>query len=222
MLAGEAIIATWNGITPEGRAEFYNWHINEHISERVGIPGFRRGRRYIALSRETQPEFFTLYETDTMQVLQGVDYANRLNAPTAGTRSATSQFRDTSRALARVVTSVGPGIGGTLMTIRFDSEARSIPALSELLRRTASMPRICGAHLGVANAEASNTRTVETAGRTDIQAPAAWFMLIEATDAEAFQLALPDDALSAAGARGPIQRGLYRLEYIRTKTAWAP
>jgi len=45
------------------------WHIKEHIPERVGIPGFRRGRRYVALTPETHPEFFTLYETDTMQVL---------------------------------------------------------------------------------------------------------------------------------------------------------
>ena len=44
MLAGEAVIATWNGITPEGRDEFYAWHIQEHIPERVGFPGFRRGR----------------------------------------------------------------------------------------------------------------------------------------------------------------------------------
>jgi hypothetical protein len=73
MLAGEAVIATWNGIAPEGRDEFYAWHIQEHIPERVGIPGFRRGRRYVAVTPDTRPEFFTLYETDTMQVLQGVD-----------------------------------------------------------------------------------------------------------------------------------------------------
>ena len=39
MLAGEAVVATWNGITPEGRDEFYAWHMQEHIPERVGIPG---------------------------------------------------------------------------------------------------------------------------------------------------------------------------------------
>ena len=120
MLAGEAVIATWNGIAPEGRAEFYDWHIKEHIPERVGIPGFRRGRRYVALTPETHPEFFTLYETDTMQVLQGMDYANRLNAPTPWTRSATAHFRDTARALARVLVSEGPGMGGVLLTVRFE------------------------------------------------------------------------------------------------------
>src|SRR6201999_3863034 len=48
MLAGEAVVAIWNGIAPEARDAFHDWHINEHMPERVGIPGFRRGRRYIA------------------------------------------------------------------------------------------------------------------------------------------------------------------------------
>ena len=47
-LAGQAVVAIWNGIAPEGRTEFYEWHNREHMPERVGIPGFRRGRRYIA------------------------------------------------------------------------------------------------------------------------------------------------------------------------------
>ena len=82
MLAGEAVVAIWNGIAPEARARFYDWHVNEHMPERVGIPGFRRGRRFIAVDAATHPEFFTLYEADTIEVLKGQDYANRLNDPT--------------------------------------------------------------------------------------------------------------------------------------------
>jgi hypothetical protein len=50
-LAGEGAICIWNDILPEHRAEFYAWHNEEHMPERVGIPGFRRGRRYIARRR---------------------------------------------------------------------------------------------------------------------------------------------------------------------------
>ncbi|MEO9191438.1 MAG: hypothetical protein ABI224_15775, partial [Acetobacteraceae bacterium] len=117
MLAGEAVVAIWNDITDEGRAAFYEWHLHEHMPERVGIPGFRRGRRYMAASPETRPEFFTLYEADTMQVLQGVDYANRLNAPTPWTKAVTAHFRATARALARVLATAGPGGGGAVLTI---------------------------------------------------------------------------------------------------------
>src|SRR5215470_5785138 len=75
-LAGQAVVAIWNGIAPEGRTEFYEWHNREHMPERVGIPGFRRGRRYIA--KYGTPEFFTLYEAESPEVLVGQDYLNRL------------------------------------------------------------------------------------------------------------------------------------------------
>jgi hypothetical protein len=166
MLAGEAVVAIWNGIAPEMRAEFYDWHQNEHMPERVGIPGFRRGRRYIAMDAATHPEFFTLYEVDALPVLQGSDYANRLNAPTPWTRKVTAQFRDTARGLARVLESVGPGAGGMILTLRFDADAAAADALRAAVRDTARSPRVTGAHLCVTDDAASGVRTTETKGRT--------------------------------------------------------
>jgi hypothetical protein len=222
MLAGEAVVAIWNGIAPEAREQFYDWHTNEHMPERVGIAGFSRGRRYIAADAATAPEFFTLYETDTMQVLQGSDYANRLNNPTPGTRATTAHFLDTARALSRVVISHGPGMGGVLLTIRFDCDAQHMLALQALVRAAGQAARVTGAHLCVGDAVASAVRTAETRDRTDIQAPPNLFVMVEATDAEALTDILLERALTSAGARGPYLRGVYRLEYVRTKTGFAP
>ena len=216
MLAGEAVVAIWNGIVPERRDEFYAWHLHEHMPERVGIPGFRRGRRYMAVDAATHPEFFTLYEVDTFQVLQGQDYANRLNAPTPWTTATTRFFRDTARALSRVLESSGPGMGAALLTLRFDITEPA--ALRDLLRRIATAPRICGAHLCAVDAEASGVQTVESRARTDLQAPPSWFAMIEATDPAALAV-LDNDAMAQAGA-SRISRGVYALEYVRDKTSW--
>ena len=221
MLVGEAVVAIWNGIAPEARAQFYDWHTNEHMPERVGIPGFRRGRRYIAADADTAPEFFTLYEADTMQVLQGSDYANRLNDPTPGSRATTAQFRDTARALSRVIVSHGPGLGGVLLTIRFDCDEQHLPALRAMVRATAQAVRVVGAHLCMGDADASAVRTAETRDRTDIQVPPNLFIMVEATDTEALTDILQERAMAGAGARGPFVRGVYRLEYLRNKTGFA-
>lgn len=221
MLAGEAVVAIWNGIAPEARAQFYDWHTNEHMPERVGIPGFRRGRRYIAADTDTAPEFFTLYEVDTMQVLQGSDYANRLNDPTRGTLATTAQFRDTARALSRVIVSHGPGVGGVLLTIRFDCDEQHLPALRAMVRAAAQATRVTGAHLCMGDADASAIRTAETRDRTDIRESPNLFIMVEATDAEALADILQERAMAGAGARGPFVRGLYRLEYVRNKTGFA-
>ena len=222
MLAGEAVVAIWNDIAPEARTQFYDWHINEHMPERVGIPGFRRGRRAIALDAETQPEFFTLYEADRFEVLTGADYAARLNDPTPATRAVTAQFRATTRALARVVESLGPGPGGILLTLRFEAEAMLAPELSAITRSCAGVPRVTGAHLCRTERDASALGTAETSARSDIEAPPAWFLLIEAADPLALDLAAVQQGVRAAGAHGPFVGGRYRLEYLRAKTAVTP
>ncbi|MEO8714824.1 MAG: hypothetical protein ABI369_07415 [Acetobacteraceae bacterium] len=220
MLAGEAVVAIWNGVADDARADFHAWHCHEHMPERVGIPGFRRGRRFVAATDDTHPEFFTLYEADTMQVLQGADYTNRLNAPTPSTRKVTAQFRDTARALARVLLTVGPGCGGAMLTIGFDADAEAEAALADAVRRAAGAPRVTGAHLCRADDAASSVKTAESRARTDIGAPPSWFVMVEATDAPALSKILPDQELRAAG--GTVhRRGVYRLEYERLKTAFA-
>ena len=73
------VVAICHALLPEARDNFYEWHNREHMPERVGIPGFRRGRRYVG--QRGTPEFFNLYEADRPEVLAGQDYLNRLNPP---------------------------------------------------------------------------------------------------------------------------------------------
>lgn len=215
MLAGQAVVAIWNDITDEGRAEFYAWHLHEHMPERAAIPGFLRGRRYIATDLATRPEFFTLYEAQTMGVLGGTDYLARLNAPTPWTRRATAAFRNTFRSLAHVLETTGPGSGGCLLTIRFDADPTRTDRVGALIRPAADAPRVTGAHLCRADPAASGTGTAESEGRKDLQAPPSWFILAEATDTAALDPLFPEEALRDAGAAGTLDRGIYRLEYQR-------
>ncbi len=74
-LFGKAVVAIWNDITAEGRANFIEWHNREHIPERVAIHGTHRGRRYLA--EAGAPEYFTLYEAHDTGVLVGDAYLER-------------------------------------------------------------------------------------------------------------------------------------------------
>jgi hypothetical protein len=223
-LAGEGAICIWNDIAGERRAEFYDWHINEHMPERVGIPGFIRGRRYVALNGATTPEFFTLYETVTFEVTVGQDYLNRLNAPTPWTKAVTADFRNTARALTRVRVSTGKGPGGLIATLRFESQdagpqltgRATLSAISAL----ADLPQITGAHLCLTDAAASAVRTEESRRRTDIQAAPDGVLLIEGCNEAPLRTAAAagQRPLEAAGATS-IVLGLYRLEHMRLKTA---
>jgi len=71
-LHGTGVVAIWHDLVPAAKSDFYEWHNREHMPERLAIPGFKRGRRYIAV-RGT-PEYFNLYEADNPAVLCGEDY----------------------------------------------------------------------------------------------------------------------------------------------------
>ncbi len=227
-LAGEAFVAIWHDIAPEGCDEFYEWHHREHMPERLGIPGFRRGRRYLREAGEGQA-YFNLYEVDRFELLVGQDYLGRLNAPTPWTRRAVRHFRDVTRGLCRVAGSEGIGQGGTMATLRLAPAAARDGELRAYLLRDAS-PRmleavgVLGVHLGVTDDGGSRIDTTEKQARgaaTDIPP---WVLLVEGISARHVAAAigpLADATLLARGAAAPALRGIYRLEATRLKTAWA-
>jgi hypothetical protein len=227
-LAGEAFVAIWHDIAPEGLANFYEWHQREHMPERVGIPGFRRGRRYVRVDGGS-PRWFNLYEVDRFEVLVGADYLGRLNAPTPWTKDAVVHFRDVTRGLARVRASLGHGQGGAIGTWRFDAAPGREAGLERHLARAAlpeivARARVLGAHLGVTDEAGSRIETAEKKVRAAPTDVPGWIVLVEAADPEAIAAAtrdlLSDDALAAAGAAGPARHALHRLESTRLKTAW--
>ena len=77
-LAGQGVLAIWNGIEDEAEADFVAWHVREHIPERVAVPGFLRGRRYVA--EVGAPKYFNFYETESPEALISPAYLQRLKA----------------------------------------------------------------------------------------------------------------------------------------------
>ena len=228
-LAGEGAVAIWHDIAPEGRAEFYAWHGEEHMPERVGIPGFLRGRRYVAIDADL--EFFNLYEAQSVEVLKGQDYAARVNAPTPWTFSAVKHFRSVARAICRVSHTSGPAQGGLIATLRYDvpdniASAHKAALLRGLVPDLLATRGVAGVHLLTADAQASGIATAEQKARGVDNAVLRWVLLVEGWGDEAEFVALARDqlaaeALQALGGEGPFSLGLYRHQITRTKTAWS-
>lgn len=63
-----------------------DWWTNEHLAERLQLPGFQRARRYRALVRKAdEVEYLALYETANFKHLASPEYLHRLNHPTERT-----------------------------------------------------------------------------------------------------------------------------------------
>ncbi|RDJ21265.1 hypothetical protein DWF00_13155 [Bosea caraganae] len=228
-LAGEGAVAIWHDIAPEGRGEFYAWHGQEHMPERVGIPGFLRGRRYVAI--EASLEFFNLYEALSVETLKGQDYTARVNAPTPWTLSTVKHFRSVARSICRVAHTAGPSQGGLIATLRYDvADEKAAEHRAKLLRQTIpdllAKPGIAGVHLLTADAEASGVATAEQKARGVANTVPRWVLLLEGWGDEVDFIALAKAELAAGklealGAEGPFDLGLYRHQVTRTKTPWS-
>ena len=214
-LLGTGVVAIWNGIDPEAVDDFVEWHIREHIPERVGLPGWLRGRRYVAV--EAEPAFFNFCETDTPAALTSPVYLARLNDPTPWTRKVVAHFRDTSRTVCEVVSSLGGGEGGsskpsvsTWPTVRPPAQARMRCGPSR--RHPASWPfTYCAGGRRKAALAAPRRRSARSRTRWSTR-----ILLIEAVGAGALRTAGAGTASTAAlerhGVASGCRRGIYRLQ----------
>lgn len=215
-LAGKGVLAIWNGIAPEAEADFVAWHVGEHIPERVAVPGFLRGRRYVG--EKSFPKYFNFYETETVGTLKSPAYLERLNAPSDWTRSVVRHFRDTIRTPCTVAISKGLGDGGWMGTIRLsgdppDAERVRLRLIDPLLGEAG----VVAVHL-LAGVSDTGNATAEKALRSQPDGHAAWILMIEAVSADAVARAFAgpasDAALDGLGfATKSGDRGQYRLEY---------
>jgi hypothetical protein len=187
---------------------------------RVAIPGFLRGRRYIAA--QASRDFLVCYEVEDVNVLKSSAYLDKANAPSELTQRTTPFVQNSSRALARVKHTLGIGTGGCALTLRFDAkpgeEARLERHLvSEALPPLGEIPEITGAHFCVADMEASTIVPVERQGRPTTVPR--WIVIVEGLTLEAVNAACDAhlSALARHGCGGSIERDTYTLQIMVTK-----
>ena len=221
MLAGQAVMINWSDVAVEHRHAYYEWHSREHMVGRVAIPGFKRGRRYLAAAASR--DFLVCYEVENIDVLTSQAYLDKANAPSALTQRTTPVVRNSTRGLARVRQTLGIGTGGFALTLRFDplvgreSDLERF-LMSEALPRLVEIAEITGAHFCVADRQASTIVPVERQGRPTTVPN--WIVMIEGVSLAALNSAC-DAYLSAAvlhrqGCGVSIERDTYSLQIVVT------
>lgn len=169
-LLGSAAMLLSFDVAPEAIDEHDRWHTHEHLPERLSIPGFLRGTRWVATAGA--PRYMVLYEVQDLQTLASEAYLARLNNPTPWTQRIMPFYRGMSRGLCSVLGSFGYGQGGTAALIRFSSEEASAESLrrwllEEVLPAVPQTPGLGSAHLlqGAQAAAMTNEQRIRGADR---------------------------------------------------------
>jgi hypothetical protein len=227
-LRGEAVLAVWCDIDPEHDAEFNDWYTHQHLPERVGIPGFLRGRRWSVPERaeyQKGHQYFTLYEIETLQTLVSGPYMARLNAPTEWTKRTVPWFRNSNRTACKITATQGQGIGGYAATVEFEPSGHAAEALRSWIILSA-MPKVLEHHevVGVHLCEVDESvtrvkdQTAEGAvarSRGAHVSVARSFLLVESIDSQGLVAARNElcgaSGLTAHGAAKDVSVNRYRL-----------
>jgi len=221
-LLGRAAVVLWTEM--ENPAAHDEWHSHEHLPERVGIPGFLRGRRWIATGTGV-PRHFVIYELQDVAVTTSAAYLERLNQPSDWTQRMMKQVRSVSRTLCRVSASLGRGIGAEVLTIRLTPAPGRASALREWLIADALPPLaqrtgLVGAGLLERDEATARPETKERELRRRPDDSVDWVILVEGYETAALAL-VADEVLSLAkleerGAASGAVSAFYRLAHVLT------
>ena len=148
LLRGSAALTIWgsqSNLSMTDERDLNDWWTNEHLPERLAIPGFHRTRRYYYTSNDeskdtsnTVPEsqlrpattshYLVLYEVASLSTLTSPEYMHALNNPTDGTKEYMPILASMNRSACHVLLSVSRpefstcqrgGVGGTLARVDF-------------------------------------------------------------------------------------------------------
>jgi len=193
-LEGLGFVAIWNDVLSQKVDDFVAWHRQEHMPERLAIPGFVSGTRWRATG--TARGYFTLYLLESPAVALSEPYLYRLNNPTPWTLRVMASFRQNSRCVGRFDQSVGALPSERIAVAKYNGSLRGSLA-DGLANRVTACAGINGCHFGLANAAASALPTTERQGR-DVAEPAGMLIVSLAGGA--------DDAAAAEGMRTTLPR----------------
>jgi hypothetical protein len=165
-------MAMWHDIAPESEDDYNAWHTIEHMPERLGIPGFLRGRRGVNWDLDRH-RYLTVYESESLASLSSHAYLERLNNPTEWTSRVAPAFRNFLRVACETAHSVGNGVGGAIGTYRIDlpNETDAEAWVSRLAMRLADLmdlPGVCGVHTAIPRPAHSDIPTTETRIRPEM------------------------------------------------------
>ena len=139
-----AVLALWNDVTPELDAAYTDWHANEHVPERLAVPGMLWGRRYANVDASAKPRYLTLYGLRDSRVLESAPYGRLLREPTPASARMRPHLCHLTRWVCVVHAQRDFPAAETLAVWTFDEEAEARARARETYGRHTTGSAGCG------------------------------------------------------------------------------
>jgi hypothetical protein len=153
-MANRGLLLTMTEPPPAMEEEFNAWYDDEHMAERLGIPGFRSARRWVADLKPGEGKYLATYELDSPAVLESPAYLARFQNQTPWSKRCLGKavvfkrwaceqlgVQDPHPAAKAVVVSLGGralSLPGTLQIRKFSASTGENITLYELAEMSSS------------------------------------------------------------------------------------
>ena len=137
-MANKGLLLTITEPPPAMEEEFNAWYDDEHMAERLSIPGFRSARRWVTECRPGEGKYLATYELDSPQVLTSPEYLSFYEKPTPWSKRCLGKAVVFKRWACEQDGSVDPHPDAKAVVVAFDKRGLSLPATLQIRKFTAS------------------------------------------------------------------------------------
>lgn len=212
--AGSHWLIIWNDFGGGDDREYEAWIVREHMNDRMGVPGFLRGRRYLGTS---SPRYLNMYEVDGIGRLTEGAYLSSLNTPSPWTKKLMPQLTNFVRVVCRAIATRGDGVPGHLATFRVPTRTSADDEKPErVLEALVALPTVLGGSIGMTIPASSTIDTAEKRLRAGERAADAEIVIaIEAASPATLEEAMPEiEAIVTRELGNTTFRGTYALSLL--------
>ena len=162
-----AVMLIWHGVAGGTEADYLNWHTSEHMTERLDLPGFIRGRRAHSPECVEQP-YISIYEADEADTFGSQTYRDRVNSPTPWSRRLHPKIINVIRGVFDMLAVRGAGVARSTLTIRMGassvSPAQLAATAAELCESVSKLSGVTSVRFGLAHRDATTSTTATDRG----------------------------------------------------------
>jgi hypothetical protein len=132
MKNAKALLGVWMDPAPEREEDLNRWYAEEHLPDRLSMPGWLTGRRYVSL--EGAHKYVALYDLEDLGALSSPTYRQAQANSTPWTRRVVDNLRSFTRTEYELLQALGESPKGGApyaLLVRLETDAEHDAELNE-------------------------------------------------------------------------------------------
>jgi len=137
-MANRGLLLTMTEPPPAMEEEFNAWYDDEHMAERLAIPGFRSARRWVGDVKPGEGRYLATYELDSPAILESPAYLARFQNQTPWSKRCLGKTVVFKRWACEQLGSKDPHPAAKAVVLSIGGRALSLPGTLQIRKFSAS------------------------------------------------------------------------------------